>query len=240
MLSRKTNEINNILEVACGSGRISVPLAKAGYNVTGFDSDEYMLLGCYRHMKDLKNLNCYKADALKEDWGKDYDVVVIAANFLINIESECDYAEAQAQIIAKAAKALKKGGHLYLDFAMHFDPATVFNSKRESNYFSGTDDMGTTGKTVSYGSVYNPVTQICTGANHFELRANNGEPIIYSKLWYKHIPTLTQVYEWLQNSGLTIEETYENFTDNPVSHPIAQSTFRVTIWAVNSLENEIK
>lgn len=36
-----------ILEVACGGGRIAIPLAQAGYDVTGFDADEYMLLRCY-------------------------------------------------------------------------------------------------------------------------------------------------------------------------------------------------
>ncbi|OGO91997.1 MAG: hypothetical protein A2Y17_06420 [Clostridiales bacterium GWF2_38_85] len=233
VLAQQTNgTIQNILEVACGGGRISIPLAKAGYNVTGFDLDEYMLIRCYNHIKDLQNLRCYKADAINEDWGKEYDVVVIAGNFLINIESECDYAEAQALIIGKAAKALKKGGHLYLDFDLHFDPAAVFNCLRESNYFHGTDELGTTGKTVSYGSVYDPVTQICAGANHLELKTNNGESIICSKRWYKHIPTQAQIYDWIQKSGFSIEKTYENYTDNPVPQPIAQSTHRVTIWAV--------
>lgn len=32
--------LKNILEVACGGGRILVPLAQAGYKMTGFDFDE--------------------------------------------------------------------------------------------------------------------------------------------------------------------------------------------------------
>lgn len=233
VLAQQTNgTIQDILEVACGSGRISIPLAKAGYNVTGFDSDEYMLLRCYSHMKNIQNLHCYLADATKEDWGKDYDAVIIAGNLLINIESESDYAEAQALIIGKAAKALKKGGHLFLDFDLHFNPAAVFNRLRERNYFYGTDELGTTGKTVSYGSVYDPVTQICAGANHFELETNNGESIICSKRWYKHIPTQAEVYEWIHHSGLRIEKAYENLTERSVSQPITRSTHRVSIWAV--------
>ena len=53
----------NILEAACGGGRISVPLAQAGHKVTGFDADEFMLLRCYRRMKDVPNITCYQADA---------------------------------------------------------------------------------------------------------------------------------------------------------------------------------
>ena len=43
----------NILEVCCGGGRISIPLAQAGHVVTGFDYDEAML-ACYQI--ELKNL----------------------------------------------------------------------------------------------------------------------------------------------------------------------------------------
>lgn len=233
VLARQINGTDqNILEVACGGGRISIPLAKSGYNVTGFDSDEYMLLRCCGRMKDMNNFRCYMADAVKEDWGKDYDAVIIAGNFLINIESECDYAEAQELIIGKAAKALKKGGHLYLDFDLSHDPAAVFNRLRESSYFDGTDELGTTGKTVSYGSVYDPVTQLCAGVNHIELKTANGESMICAERWYKHIPTQAQVYDWIHNSGLSIEETFENYTDDPVPLPLSQSTYRVTIWAV--------
>ena len=48
VLSENTNTPQNILEVACGGGRICVPLAQAGHTVTGFDKDEHMLLRCYR------------------------------------------------------------------------------------------------------------------------------------------------------------------------------------------------
>jgi len=48
----------NILEVACGGGRISVPLAQAGHTVVGFDADEHMLLRCYGRMRGIPNIAC--------------------------------------------------------------------------------------------------------------------------------------------------------------------------------------
>jgi hypothetical protein len=93
------------------------------------------------------------------------------------------------------------------------------------------DDLGTAGKTVSYGSVYDPVSQICTGASHFELTTNNGESFIYPVRWYKYIPTQAQVYGWLHAAGFSIERTYHNYTNDPVPEPIDRSTHRVTIWA---------
>ncbi len=221
----------NILEVACGGGRICVPLAKAGHTVTGFDADEFMLLRCYRRMKGLPNLRCYRADALETDWGAGYDAVVLAGNLLINIESALDYEAAQKRFIGKAAAALRPGGHLYLDFDLHSDPKAVFHGLRESSYFCGADELGTSGKTVSYGGVYDPATQICAGAGHWELMANNGETLILSRVWHKHIPTQAQVYRWLRAAGFTIERTYRNFTGEPLAEPIDEGTYRATIWA---------
>ncbi|MDR1540099.1 MAG: hypothetical protein LBU32_19285 [Clostridiales bacterium] len=50
-------------------------------------------------MKDIPNINCYQADAINANWGTGYDVVVMAGNILINIETELDYAEAQQAFI---------------------------------------------------------------------------------------------------------------------------------------------
>lgn len=231
VLSEAQNTNQVILEVCCGGGRICIPIAQAGYRVVGFDIDEHMLLRCYGQMKNLSKISCYCADAVTSDWGMDYDVVVMAGNIMINIESEMNYAQAQEIFIFRAAKALRSGGHLYLDFDLHYNPEAVFNNLKESSYFVGTDDLGTSGRTVSYGSVYNPVTQLCSGSNHVEITTNNGEQIIISEPWLMHVPTQAQVYCWLKNAGFSIERTYKNYTDEPLSEPIDESTHRATIWA---------
>jgi SAM-dependent methyltransferase len=220
----------NILEVACGGGRICVPLAQAGHKVTGFDADEYMLLRCYRRMQGLANIRCYAADAITADWGTGFDVVLLAGNILINIESEMDYMQAQRTLIRKAAQALHEGGHLYMDFDLHGDPVAYFNSLHEGSYFDGTDELGTQGRTVGYGSVYDPVTQICAGTGHVELTTNAGEAIIVPSQWQKHIPTQAQVYGWLEEAGFTIERTYLDFSQETVPVPVKKNC-RATLWA---------
>ena len=227
----------NILEAACGGGRISVPLAQAGHNVTGFDADEYMLMRCYNRMKGLPNITCYQADALTGDWGVGraggYDVVVMAGNVLINIETDGDYKEAQQTFIKKAYAALRPGGHLYLDYDQHSDESAVrtFSNLGESFYFKGTDEFGTTGRTIGYGGAYDPVTRIWSGIGHWKLTTNNGEQIIYAeKPRYKHILSLKQVYGWLTDAGFTVEKTFRNFTGEPIADNEPDHV-RATIWA---------
>lgn len=221
----------NILEIACGGGRICVPLAKMNHFVTGLDADEHMLLRCCRRLLGLTNIRCYQADAVISGWGVGLDVVVMAGNVLINIESEIDYKEAQKALIKNAAAALRSGGHLYMDFDLHYNPTARFNRLKESSHFEGTDELGTTGRIVTYGSVYDPITQICTGTGHWELTTNSGERIIIPKRWHKHIPTQTQVYDWLSDAGFTIECTYQNYTAESIPVPIVEATNRAIIWA---------
>ncbi|MNW31459.1 hypothetical protein D3C74_83750 [compost metagenome] len=172
-----------------------------------------------------------QAEAATSDWGLGFDVVIMAGNILINIENGMNYKEAQKTFIKNAAKSLRTGGHLYLDFDLHYNPAAFFSSLKESRYFEGTDELGTTGHIVSYGSVYDPITQICSGTSHYELTTNSGEKLIISNRWHKHIPTQVQVYNWLSEAGFSIERTYQNFTDEPIPEPIGEATKRAIIWA---------
>jgi len=225
-----------ILEAACGGGRISVPLAEAGHNVTGFDMDEFRLLHCYQKSKNIPNIKCYQADAVNTDWGSGFDVVVMAGNLLINIETETDYKEAQRLFISKTAAALRPDGHLLLDYDQHTESSAVqfFNRLGESGRLGDdseyTDDLGTSGKFKIYGNIYDPVTQICTWASHMDLLTNNGEHIIESTAGYKHIPMLNQVYEWLDDAGLVVEKSYRNYTDEQLSEN-EPGYAKATIWA---------
>ena len=102
----------SVLEVACGSGRILVPFGKAGHTVKGLDFDAYMLEKIPAKAKGMKNIAWQKSDVIKDDWGKEYDVVMLAANFLFNIIADIDYEKAQMLVIKKSSDALVSGGHV--------------------------------------------------------------------------------------------------------------------------------
>jgi SAM-dependent methyltransferase len=220
-----------ILEVACGTGRICIPLAEAGHAVTGFDLSEAALLRCLAKGKDLPNLTLYHADALAEGWGEGYDLVVLAGNVFMNIEGAGDYAQAQRLFLSRASQALRVGGHLYLDFDVHQEPNAFAGDTQTSCYFKGTDELGTTGRTVSYGTSADPVQRLWMGTGHMELTLANGQQLTIPDNWYKHIPTMRQTLDWLAEAGFTALRTYRDFTDVPVAVD-EQACFRATIWAV--------
>lgn len=227
MLKILGDKPKNILEVCCGGGRILVPLAETGHNVTGFDMDEDMLSQIKRKIIGLSNMKYYKADAINSDWGSDYDVVVLAGNIIINIETEMDYREAQKLFIKKAADALKIGGYIYLDFDLHSQPEKIFNFTIERVHFDGTDDDGIYGRYIGCPGSYDSKTQMTSGKSRTELTLPNGEEYTFEKKSEKHIPTLQNIHDWLKGSEFLIEQEYGDYEKNSIS----ETTHRAIIYA---------
>lgn len=230
MLEIFGKEPKKILEVCCGGGRILVPLAKAGHEACGIDMDEDMMSMIPAKTAGMKNIRYRKADALTDDWGKDYDIIVQAGNIMINIETAGDYKQAQQTFIRKAAEALKHCGYLYLDFDLSAYPERVFNSTGERVHFEGYDDTGVYGKYIGCGGTFDSITQMTDGKSRTELTLPNGETHIFEKKSAKHIPTLSQVHEWLDNLGFVIEQEYGDYERNS----IGETTHRAIIYAKKS------
>lgn len=218
----------NILEVCCGSGRILVPLAKAGYNVTGFDIDDYMLEHIPTKANRQTNISFLKTDAIVGDWGKNFDTVILAGNILINIVSNMDYKESQKLFIKKSYDSLQFNGHIYIDFNCFAYPENIFGNPNERIIFEGVDSFGNYGKITMSGSTYDQQTQITTFKRKTEIIINNDEKIVQEAVVIKHIPTLSQVHEWLEETGFTIVKEFGDYNGNPIS----ESTNRALIWAI--------
>lgn len=142
-----------ILEIACGSGRFLVPMAKAGHDVTGLDFDEYMLRKIANKIKNEK-IKWNKADVVYDDWGIGYDVVILSANFLYNIVSDMNYEQSQELMIQKSANALAVGGHVFIDCGYTQYPEKWLNNTNANVVWEGEDSHGNYGKMVLLDSAY--------------------------------------------------------------------------------------
>ncbi len=217
----------NILEAACGSGRILVPLAEAGHTVSGFDRNDKMLELIARK-SSLSNLNCRQMDAIEGDWGSDYDIVIMGGNLLLNVEGVLPYEDIQRLFISKAAKALKTGGHLILEFGLFAHPEKIFAPNEGRLIYEGADASGVYGKFFVINTSYDSATQMASGSRRFDFTMPDGETASVYQTWAKHVPTLTQVHRWLRESGLEVEEEYGDFRRNPIS----ETTDHAILWSV--------
>lgn len=228
MLSCLGTSPKRILEIACGSGRILVPLAKAGHTVVGLDMDEAMLRKIPAKAEWSSNISWRTADVIADDWGSDFDVVVIAGNFLMNIVSEEGPERAQKVLLEKAKLALKPGGLLYIDYNHTFYPEQWYVHPGERVIWGGTDSHGTSGRMLLCDSTYDAATGLISFTRCYELETASGEKIRKETSSVKHYVSLEQIHSWLAEEGFRIEKEYGDYYGNP----IGEATSRAIICAV--------
>jgi SAM-dependent methyltransferase len=114
-----------ILELGCGTGRISAPLAQAGHRVTGLDISERMLRRAEQKRSALpaeqrEHLRLVQADMTNFDLQEYFALIIVPFRpfqHLLHIPE-------QLSCLACARRHLQAGGRLILDF-FHTDAARM-------------------------------------------------------------------------------------------------------------------
>lgn len=216
-----------VLEIACGSGRILISLAKAGHSALGLDFDEHMLNKIKEKSMNLNNIAYKKLDVIADEWDENFDVVMLAANFLFNIVSDESYEKSQELLIEKSAKALMQGGHIYIDYAYTLQPEKWFDCSEERIIFEGVDNNGNYGKMSLSSSTFDKGNGMNCFTRKYELTLKDGAKVLQEIKSQKHFLTLEQVSLWLEKYGFIIENVYGDYAKNQVS----ETTTRAIIWA---------
>lgn len=106
-----------ILELGCGDGRLTIPLARAGYAVAGVDVSHPMLTRCRRRLADeratvAERVSLLEADATTLDLADArFPLVIIPFNVLILMAER----PRQRALLDVAARHLAPGGRVVLD-----------------------------------------------------------------------------------------------------------------------------
>ena len=105
-----------VLEIACGSGRVLVPLAAAGATVTGLDASPHMLALARAKLEAAGPHVAARARLVEGDMrafqvAGPFDLAIIAVKSLAYLTSRAD----QQRALAAVAAHLRPGGLLALD-----------------------------------------------------------------------------------------------------------------------------
>ncbi|MBN1949108.1 MAG: class I SAM-dependent methyltransferase, partial [Candidatus Cloacimonetes bacterium] len=102
-----------ILELACGAGRITLPLADQGYNITALDSSRNMLHRLNQKIKPSHKLKIVRADMRKFHLGARFRFIFISyASFQLLLTMED-----QLLCLDRIRDHLQPGGILGLDIS---------------------------------------------------------------------------------------------------------------------------
>ena len=113
-----------VLEIGCGTGRVSIPLAEAGFEVVGVDRSASMLRIAEEHRAALvpevaARLTFVEADMTTLDLGRQF-ALIVAPSRVFQFALTTD---AQRATLRALRAHLRPGGRLVLDL---FDPALEY------------------------------------------------------------------------------------------------------------------
>jgi SAM-dependent methyltransferase len=146
-----------ILELACGTGRITITLAQAGFSMTGIDNAEGMLREARRKSAEAGvEVDWVIADMRGFDLSKAFSLIILPANTLCHLLDLSDFETCMTNV----RKHLAPNGRFVIDV---FVPKMEFliNKPDERYPFSEYDDPDGSGRIVVTESyIYESDTQI--------------------------------------------------------------------------------
>lgn len=142
--ARRAGANARVLELACGTGRVTVPLAKAGFRITGLDISEPMLQVAREKVaqesaevqKRVRFVQGDIRDIAATLGNEQFDLIFIAINSFQHMLSQAD----QLACLQSVRKHLAPAGIFIVD---------VFNPEEKENYPAD-------GRMEFNGTVYNP------------------------------------------------------------------------------------
>ena len=103
---------DSVLELGCGTGRILIPLLKAGINITGTDLSKDMLARCKEKCRELGlDAPLHQQAMQRLSLGESFDLIFIADGTICLITDD----EEVKCVLANAYKHLRPGGVFLLD-----------------------------------------------------------------------------------------------------------------------------
>jgi SAM-dependent methyltransferase len=103
-----------ILELMCGSGRVLLPLARAGHRLTGVDVSERLLALARRKLADeqlLDRVELVAGDARSVEPKRSFALAIVALNSFMHLAGTAD----QLAVLRRIHAALRPGGVAALD-----------------------------------------------------------------------------------------------------------------------------
>ena len=149
----------DVLEFAIGTGRIALPLARAGVHVDGIEQSQHML-DRMREKPDGQNIRVIIGDMARASMGREYGLVYLVYNTIGNLLTQDD----QVRCFKNAAQHLTDSGVFVLECRVPTAPT------RPERQFLNAERVATDQVTLDIGR-YDPVTQVLD-ENHVRISAD--------------------------------------------------------------------
>jgi SAM-dependent methyltransferase len=171
-----TEAPSGILELGSGTGRILIPLAAAGFNVTGVDNSDDMIALCKEKLNreppsTRQRTRIVKGDVVDLDLGETFDLVIAPCNLLSLLTGRNE----ALSLLKTAKRHLKDSGVFILDCSIP-NVQLMVGSNGVTKTFEFTHPV--TGTTIidTFTCHYDFVNQLET--DHIVLEERDGDTIL--------------------------------------------------------------
>lgn len=212
-LERASKLSGDILEIACGTGRITLPLAQAGFSVWGIDLSEYTLHLLKEKLHDMssevqKKVHLQQANMTNFTMNKSYDLILIPGISYQALLRKED----QIECLKMVYNHLKADGEFIFNVFRPFKQLDQTWVQAEAVQWEKVDPQ--TGSTIQKSHIAKAIdveNQIIYPEYIFRVTHGNGtkeelrEQLSLKYYYYE------QITDMIQAAGFTIAEQYGDY-----------------------------
>jgi SAM-dependent methyltransferase len=208
-----------VLELGCGTGRLTTPLAWAGIAITGLDIVPAMLARARQKAGDLP-VQWVEADVRSFRLDTRFRLIFASAGVFEHMLTRQD----QEALLARVREHLAPDGLFALDVALT-KLVSGGDIAEEQPWFSYEDEQGRMVE-VSGTSRYDPGTQINVETATRRWQGDDGQQHVHRAPLALHFFEPHEITDLLQSSGFRIVAQYGDYERGPVT---AESTTLITV-----------
>jgi SAM-dependent methyltransferase len=196
-----------VLELACGTGRLTIPLARSGLILTGLDLSAEMLARSATKAAALNlALDLHPADMRTFALDQQFDLIFIPINSLCHLMDWRDVGQCFAQV----RRHLAPGGRFVIDV---FNPSLALLTRDRTRWYEVGDYRDAQGGTVrlTEQNKYDAATQI----NHLQWRfeTESGQRLEHSLTMRQFFPQ--ELDALLAHSGFVVAQKFGKYGETP-------------------------
>lgn len=201
-----------ILELACGTGRVTIPLAERGYAITGLDLTPEMVEAARQKTagRDLP-IEWLVGDACAFDLNRRFRLIFMTGNAF---QAFLDRA-AQEAMLGRVAAHLEPDG-LFAFETRNPNPANLFADQEEEEWYTYQDPRGMTVRVSGY-QTYDPIAQVQTYTTLRRHETPDGETVVQTSRIALRYVFPQEMEALLHHNGFRVRERYGHFDRSPLT-----------------------
>ncbi|MFJ9383157.1 class I SAM-dependent DNA methyltransferase [Peribacillus sp. NPDC101481] len=195
-----------VLDLACGTGEMTVELAQHGFEVTGVDlSDEMLLVANEKAVKLGLSIPLFQQNMAELEGLGQFDCVTIFCDSLNYLRDEEDI----VKTFSRVHEHLKDGGLFFFDIHSIYKMEEIFSD----------NTFAVNGEEVSYIWDCFPGEEPYSVEHDLSFFVRDDESGLYDRfdeLHYQRTYPVEQYKKWLEQAGFTVSEILADLEEAPL------------------------